>query len=300
MQKILITGGSGLVGSRLTEMLLEKGYDVVHLSRTKKEGRVKSFVWDVPKRHIDAEAFTGVDAIIHLAGAGVAEEPWTPRRKQEILESRTHSSRLLYDYLKNNNTGIKTFVSASAIGYYGFDASAKTVFRESDSPGSDFLADVVKKWEAEVSEISSLKIRVVMVRVGIVLSKDSGALFEMSKPVKYYVGAPLGTGEQMLSWIHVDDLCRIFIKAVEEGSMNGPVNGVGPYPVTNRQLTKAIAKKLNRPLIFPPIPAFVLKMLLGEMADLALKGNAVSNEKLISTGFQYKFDTVEKALDDLL
>jgi uncharacterized protein len=300
MHKILITGASGLIGGRLTEMLLqEDGYQVKHLGRTRMKGRAESFIWDIERHVIEPEAFDGVETVVHLAGAGIADKPWSAKRKQEIIESRTHSTRLLFDFLKKPNHSVTTFVSASAIGYYGFDNDHK-LFRESDKPGSDFLADVVKKWEEEVDEISKLGIRVVKVRVGIVLSKDAGALHEMIKPIRFYVGAPLGHGEQKMSWIHIDDLCRIFMKGITDVSMTGPVNGVGPYPVTNRELTKAIAKRMGRPLILPAVPAFVLKLFLGQMADLVLKGNSVSNEKLKELGFEYKFGTLEKALDDLL
>jgi uncharacterized protein len=300
MHKILITGASGLIGGRLTELLLkDDGYQVKHLGRTRKNGRAESFTWDVERHIIEPEAFDGVETVVHLAGAGIADKPWSAKRKQEIIESRTHSTRLLFDFLKRTNHSVTTFVSASAIGYYGFDNDHK-LFCESDQPGTDFLANVVKKWEEEVDQISKLGIRVVKVRVGIVLSKDAGALHEMIKPIKFYVGAPLGNGKQKMSWIHIDDLCRVFMKGITDVSMAGPINGVGPCPVTNRELTKAIAKRMGRPLILPAVPAFVLKLFLGQMADLVLKGNSVSNEKLKELGFEYKFGTLEKALDNLL
>jgi uncharacterized protein len=297
MDKILITGGSGMIGSRITELLLKKGYQVAHLGRSRKSGKVPSFIWDIPARKIEEGAFDGVTAIIHLAGANVGEKPWTKKRKQEILESRTHSTRLLFDYLKK--TSVKDFISASAIGYYGFEDEHKT-FKEDDAPGNDFLADVVKRWETEVDQVVSLGIRVAKVRVGIVLSEKEGALKEMARPVKYYVGAPLGSGEQKMSWIHIDDVCRVFIHALENKSITGAVNAVAPVPVTNRDLTKAIAKALGKPLILPAIPKIVLKGLLGEMADLVVKGNSVSNEKLKASGFEYKFPNLSEALKDLL
>jgi uncharacterized protein len=299
MTKILITGGSGMIGTRLTNVLLQKGYDVVHLGRGKANGKVPEFVWNIETRQIPAEAFSGVDTIVHLAGANVGDKPWTTRRKREILESRVHSSRLLFDFLKRNPTSIKKFISASAIGYYGFGHDTK-VFKEDDAPGDDFLADVVRKWESEVDQVASLGIKVTKVRVGIVLTMEGGALKEMVKPIKYYVGAPLGSGNQKLSWIHLDDVCGVFLKVIQDDTLSGAVNAVGPDPVTNRDLTNAIARTLKRPLILPPIPEAVIKMLLGEMADLALKGNSVSNDKLVHSGFAYKFPTLEMALQDLL
>jgi uncharacterized protein len=299
MHKILITGGSGMIGTRLTQMLKTKGYSVAHLGRSTGKTGLPSFIWDIKSRKIEPKAFEGVDTIVHLAGANVGEKRWTRRRKQEILESRTHSTRLLFEFLKSNTHQVKNFISASAIGYYGFDDSEK-MHREDDPPGDDFLAEVVKKWEAEVDEIKVLGLRVVKVRVGIVLSRDEGALKEMVKPIRFYVGAPLGTGNQKLSWIHIDDLCQVFVKAIEDESLNGAVNAVGTKPVSNRELTEAIARSLNKPLILPSIPPFALKLLLGEMGELALKGSSVSNEKLVEKGFQYNFPTLDEALRDLL
>ena len=225
--------------------------------------------------------------------------PGLPRRKREILESRTNSTRLLFDELKKGNHRIKTFVSASAIGYYGFENSDE-VFTEESGPGKDFLADVTRRWENEVDAIQELGIRTVKIRIGIVLSRKGGALKEIMKPVKLYVGAPLGTGDQFVSWIHLDDLCNIFAKAVDDQKMIGAYNAVAPQPVTNRVLTKAIARELHRPLFLPPIPAFVLKLLLGEMADLVLRGNRVSANKILRAGYEFKFSDVGNALKDLL
>jgi uncharacterized protein len=299
MAKILITGGSGLVGTRLTEMLLAKGYDVAHLGRSKKNGTIETLVWDIETGSIEERAFQGVDTVIHLAGANVGEKRWTKNRKKEILESRTRTTRLLFNFLSSRNHTVKNFISASAIGYYGFDQDSRT-FTESDSPGTGFLAEVVMKWEEEVDRISTLNIRVVKIRVGIVLSMDAGALKEMVKPVKFYVGAPLGSGNQKLSWIHIDDVCGVFIKAAEDASMTGAVNAVGPSPVTNRELTIAIARALGKPVLLPAVPAFALKLVLGEMADLVVKGNSVSNEKLMRSGYRYHFPNLDAALRDLL
>jgi uncharacterized protein len=299
MTKILITGASGLIGSRLTEMLLAKGYEVVHLGRIKNRGSVKSFVWDAKAGTIEAQAFEGVETVIHLAGANVGEGLWTKKRKKEILESRTHTTRLLFEFLKSRDHAVKNFISASAIGYYGFDNDSR-MFTESDAPGTGFLADVVRSWEDEVDQILTLDIRVVKVRVGIVLSMEAGALKEMARPVKYGVGAPLGSGDQKLSWIHIDDVCSIFMKAVEDPSMTGPINAVGPSPVSNRELTVAIARTLGKPLVLPGIPAFAMRLVLGEMADLVIMGNSVSNEKLMRSGYKYRFPSLESALKDLL
>jgi uncharacterized protein len=299
VSKILITGASGLIGKKLTERLLARGHEVSHLGRRKGTGKVRSFTWDVHRHFIQNGALEGVDTIVHLAGAGIADKPWTESRKREILESRTLSSRLLYEALKNTDHKVKTFVSASAIGYYGFEDENR-MLTENDGPGSDYLAHVVRKWEEEVDEIAGLGLRVVKIRVGIVLSREGGALPEIAKPVRLYAGAPLGSGNQHLSWIHVDDLCSAFVMATEDERFNGAYNGVGPYPVTNKELTRAIGRTLNKPVILPAVPGFILRMLFGEMADLVLRGSKVSSQKLLSMGFEYRFNTLEDALQDLL
>lgn len=296
---ILITGASGLIGTHLTEMLLEKGYSVAHLGRSQKEGRVKSYIWNVDKFEIDPEALHGVSTIIHLAGAGVAEKRWTKKRKEEILSSRTESTRLLFEELKKGNHEVTSVIAASAIGYYGF-LDPEKIFKEESEPGHDFLATVTRKWEEAVDRINTLNIRVCKIRIGIVLSDKGGALKEMAAPINFFAGAPMGDGEQQLSWIHINDLCAMFIKAVEDDGMRGPYNGTGPYPVSNSALTHAIAQTLRKPIILPTIPAFALKLILGEMADLVLNGSKVSSEKIQRTGFKFKFNDLDEALKDLL
>lgn len=300
MSKILITGASGLIGTRLTELLVQRGHEVSHLGRRKHgNGKIKSYTWNIDQHHIDPEALHGKDVIIHLAGAGIADKPWTENRKREILESRTNSSRLLFDELKKGNHSIKSFISSSAIGYYGF-GDKEEVFTEDSHPGNDFLATVTQHWEREVDTIATLGIRLVKVRTGIVLSDKGGPLMEIVKPVKFFVGAPLGSGKQFMSWIHLDDQCGIFIKSVEDQAMSGAYNGVAPTPITNRDLTVSIAKALRKPLILPAIPAFVLRLLLGEMADLVLRGSKVSAQKILQTGYHFKFENIDDAVRDLL
>lgn len=299
MSKILITGASGLIGTRLTEMLLESGHEVAHLVRSKREGGIPTFLWDIQRGYVDPKAFEGVDAVIHLAGAGIADKRWSKQRKKEILESRTHSTRVLVNAIQQSAPAVKTFVSASAIGYYGFEDDEK-IFKENDLPGRDFLANVVRQWEQEVDALANTSIRTVKVRVGIVFSNKGGALKEIVKPVKFYAGAPLGSGKQKISWIHIDDMCGVFQRAVEDASFQGAINGVGPNPITNEDLTRKIARVIGRPVLLPNVPGFVLRLVLGEMADLVLKGNSVSNSKLESLGFKYKFNTVDEALYDLL
>ncbi len=298
VHKILITGASGLVGSRLTELLLQKGHQVSHLGRSKRAGSVPSFVWDMENKSLDTEALKGVDTIINLAGAGVADKRWTIQRKKEILESRTHSTKLLFDTLKKQNHSVKTFVGASAMGYYGFGLSEE-VFTEASKAGNDFLASVTKQWEEETDTLTSLGLRVVKMRIGIVLSDKGGALVEMTKPIRLGVGSPLGTGKQYLSWIHIDDLCGMFIQSVEDEKMLGVYNAVTNW-ATNADFTKAISSVLKKPLWLPPVPSFVMKIILGEMANLVVNGSKVSSGKIKKAGFEFEYPELKGALEDLL
>ncbi|MEQ1586246.1 MAG: TIGR01777 family oxidoreductase [Cyclobacteriaceae bacterium] len=298
-KKILITGASGLIGSRLTELLLQKGYQVSHLGRSKKSGPIPSFIWDVDNEVIDREALEGVLTIIHLAGAGVADKRWTESRKKEILDSRTKSSTLLYKTLASAKHSVKSVISASAIGYYGF-GFGEEVFTEDSQPGKDYLAQVTKQWEESVDKITSLNLRIVKLRIGIVLSDKGGALVEMAKPVRLGGGAALGTGKQYLSWIHLDDLCAMFIKAVEDDAMQGAYNAVSGEWVTNEKLTQLIAKVLKKPLLLPNVPGFIMKIIIGEMAVIVVNGSKISADKIKDIGFKFNHTSLEEVLRSLL
>lgn len=298
-KNILITGATGLVGSKLTELLLQKGYRVSHLGRTKRNGPIPSFEWNINTEQMDIQALKGIDAIIHLAGAGIADKRWTEGRKREILESRTRSSALLFKSLASQTHQVMAVISASAIGYYGFGLGEE-VFTEESKSGKDYLAQVTQKWEAEVDKISSLPIRVVKLRIGIVLSERGGALVEMARPIRWGVGSALGSGRQYLSWIHLDDLCQLFINAIENEEISGAYNAVSGNWVTNEKMTKAIAHALKRPLLLPNIPPFILKIILGEMAMIVLNGSRVSSDKIKKTGFTYSHPNLEESLSSLL
>ncbi len=299
VKKILITGGSGLIGTRLTELLLSKGYQVSCLGRTIKTQHIKTFLWNIDEQRIEENAFLDVHTIIHLAGAGISDKRWTQKRKQEILESRTKSTRLLKDELNKRTHHIKNFISASAIGYYGFEDYGKE-FVESDKPGKDYTAKVTHEWENEVDKIATLGLRVVKIRTGIVLSNHGGALTKLATPINLMAGAPLGSGKQYISWIHIDDLCNIFIKGIEDNSMEGAYNAAAPNPVTNKNFTQVLAKVLHKPLFLPNVPAFVLKIILGEMAEIVLNGSLISSKKIQDAGFRFQYKTLESALRDLL
>lgn len=299
MKNILITGGSGLVGTRLTELLISHGYQVAHLSRSSKSSRnqlIQTFQWDIENGYIDPLAFEFADAIVHLAGAGVAEKRWTEERKKEILDSRVLSTRLLYDCLKTQNHHVEAFISASAIGIYGSD-TGEALMTEESKIGNSFLSNVVAEWESEVQHITTLNIRTCLLRIGIVLSEKGGALVEMAKPIKMYAGSSLGSGKQIVSWIHIDDLCAMFIFALKNTEISGVFNAVAPQPVSNNALTKSIAQKLNKPLFLPNVPAFAMYLILGEMAEVVLGGNKVSSQKIVNEGFEFQYPSLSLALD---
>lgn len=293
MKNVLITGGSGLVGRRITVHLERKGYQVAWLSRSPDKYKQQSFFWDVDQMNIDPKAIAWADAVIHLAGEGVADKRWTAKRKQAILQSRTHSTQLLREAIENSEQKPKTFIAASAVGYYGFNTGDSLMTEESQA-GSDFLAQVVIAWEAETKKLSDLGLRTAMLRIGIVLDKNGGALPEMLKPP---VAAPLGSGSQWMSWIQIEDLARMFVFALENDQVNGIYNAVGPKPSTNRELTQAAADRVNKTFIGVGVPGFLLSIVLGEMAQMVTGGNKVSSKKIEATGFQFRYPSLESALD---
>lgn len=298
MAKILITGGTGLVGGYLSKMLTKRNHEVIHLSRTPSPSALfPTYDWNIKANYIDPLAFDNVDHVIHLAGAGVAEKRWSAQRKQVIIDSRVQSIKVLKENLEKNNVKLKAFISASAIGYYGMDTGAAKLYEDS-SPGEDYLAHVVKLWEGEADTLSE-NTTVAKVRIGVVLAKEGGALKQLCVPIKYFVGAPLGSGQQYMSWIHINDLCEIFIHILEN-NLSGTYNATAPNPVTNEALTKSIAKTLRKPLILPNVPAFVMRLLLGKMAEMVLGGNRAYPDKIQSTGFKFRFIDVDGAVNDLL
>jgi uncharacterized protein (TIGR01777 family) len=300
MQRVLITGGSGLVGRHLTDMLTNKGYDVCWLGRTPDTGsKIKKYTWDISKGYIDPAALAETDYIIHLAGAGVADKAWTTARKQEILESRTHSTALLTQALREIPNRVKAVIAASAIGLYGLDTGDR-LLAENAPTGQDFLARVVQAWEAETDLITKTGVRVVKIRIGIVFSSEGGALPKLVQPIRLYAGAPLGSGKQWMSWIHIDDLCRLFIWAMENQQASGAYNAVAPNPATNEAVTKAVGKILHRPILPLNVPAFTIKLIFGEMGGIVLGGNKVSSNKVMQEGFVFQYPELEGALRHLL
>jgi uncharacterized protein (TIGR01777 family) len=295
---VLLTGGTGLIGRKLTEALLNKGYQVNHLSRRPRiHPNVSTFLWDVNKGQIDEKCINGVDTIIHLAGAGVAEGRWTKKRKEEIIKSRTKSIGLIYKILKNRDHDVKTVISASATGYYG--DRADQLLSEDSAPGTDFLANVCLQWEHAVDVGESFGLRLAKLRTGVVLDAKGGALAKIAGPVKWGVGAPLGSGKQWMPWIHEQDVIDMYLFAVENENISGDYNMVAPQSATNKQLTQAIAKELRRPLLLPAVPAFVLELALGEKAAIVLNSTKVSAQKIEEAGFKFTYPTLTWALKDI-
>jgi len=307
MTTILITGGTGMIGARLTELLVEKGYEVIILTRNLKTSYALPGVsyarWDVERQTIDPAAIAKADHIIHLAGAGVADKRWSESRKQEILHSRTESSTLIVKALKENPNRVQSVISASAIGWYGPDTDKSRLegFSEEAPADGAFLGHTCRAWETSIEPVTALGKRLVKLRTGIVLSRQGGALVEFRKPLKAGIASILGDGNQVVSWIHVDDLCRMFLFAIEHVSLSGAYNAVAPHPVSNKELTLALARQIRGSFYIPVyVPAFVLKIMLGEMSIEVLKSANVSAHKIQMAGFDFAYPTIEKALAQLV
>jgi uncharacterized protein (TIGR01777 family) len=299
MTKIVIAGGSGLVGKKLTQMLVEKGHEVAWLTRNgKAKSPIKLFEWDIKNQTIDKAVFDFAEVFINLAGAGVADKKWTDAYKKEIYDSRILSTQLLANELAGKANKVHTYISASAIGIYGNNTALNTT--ENTTAADTFLAKVCEDWENAVKPIDKLGIRTGIIRVGVVLAKDGGFIKEVSTPINLFFGAALGSGEQQTSWIHIDDLCRMFIVLVENKSLSGVFNGVAPNPETNKKLTQLLAKQLDKPLILPNAPAFVIKLLFGEMGTMLLGSQHISAQKILDSGFTFQFPTAQKAMADLV
>ncbi len=306
MATILITGGTGLVGKQLTQLFISKGYDVNILTRTipakKAHQNIHYFLWDVTAGTIDSKAIETADHIVHLAGAGVADARWTKKRKQEIVDSRVQSCQLIVKALGTVNNKVQSIISASAIGWYGADTpiSLRDGFVETAPADTEFLGETCRLWESTMQPVLALNKRLVQLRIGIVLSNDGGALLEFKKPIKMGVAAILGSGHQVISWIHIADLCNLILFGIENNSMQGIYNAVAPETITNKALTLALAKKMRGDFFIPMhVPAFVLKIMLGEMSIEVLKSATVNSFKTQSTGFHYNYPTINLALDQL-
>ncbi|MDQ0782031.1 TIGR01777 family oxidoreductase [Chryseobacterium sp. W4I1] len=297
-ETVLITGAGGMIARELSKKL-EKEYTVRFLTRKKK--RDHDFEWDIKKGTMDESALDNVSHIIHLAGTNISEKRWTKERKQELISSRVDSAALLLDTVRKKKIKLKSFISASGINYYGTVTTDK-IYRENDPPGNDFLSEVVVLWERSADDFKeqNLAERVVKVRTAVVLSKEDGALKKMIPTIQYGIGSPLGSGKQYMPWIHIEDICSIYETALKNPDMDGPYNAVSPQHTTNEDLTKKIAEVLKKTLFMPNVPAFVLKLIFGELADALLEGSRASAQKIQDTGFKFKFPDLKEALENLL
>lgn len=287
-----------MIGKKLVNALKQAGHGVSILSRKQRNiPGVKVYLWNVYRDEIDSNCMTGVDSIIHLAGENIAAQKWTAKRKQQIIDSRVLSTRLLYKTIKETNARINSLISASAIGYYG--DCGDEILTEDSGPGFGFLAECCRQWEEAVDKGRSQGIRIVKLRTGFVLAKGEGALASLEKQVKFFAGAPLGSGKQWIPWVHIDDVVAMYTNAVENFLVSGAYNACAPFPVTNATLTGAIAAKLHRPVWPFNVPEKMLKLILGEMSEVILMSTNTSAQKLLSADFKFKYTQLDHALSDI-
>ncbi len=299
MIKVLITGGSGLLGKAITNILLKNNYEVVWLSREAGQfNTVKKYKWDIEKQFIDERAFENVQHIIHLAGAGIADKKWTDAYKKEIINSRIKSSELLFTYITKLKLPIKTFVGASAVGYYGALQSEKLITEE-EKPYTDFLAQTCVAWEGSYKPFIEAGIRTPIVRIGVILSTNGGAYKKMLPPFKFNLGCSIGSGKQYFPWIHINDVAKIFMHVLQHSNLNQTYNAVGTELVNMNTFTSQLAKSIGKLKFLPNVPTFILKLAIGKGYVMITEGLKISNQKIKNTGFTFEFEKLSDALKDL-
>lgn len=307
MPCVLISGGTGLIGSHLVNHLIQKNYDIIILSRKKNQTsdnpKLSYSYWNIKDNIIDAEVVRKADHIIHLAGAGVLDKKWTQEYKNLIIESRVKSAEMMINCLNESNHNVKTFVSASAIGWYGKDEKPlirKEGFVEGDPSSDDFLGKTCVLWEAASSRVATFGIRLVRLRTGIVLSNRGGAFERYKTPLKFGIAPILGNGKQVVSWIHIDDLCRMYCEAIENSYLNGNYNAVAPEPSTQKDLIMKLGQQMRNRFFIPVyVPCFAIKLLFGKRSIEILKSETVSDKKIKSNGFTFLYPSLESAINDL-
>ncbi|HRA15791.1 MAG TPA: TIGR01777 family oxidoreductase [Flavobacteriales bacterium] len=299
MTTILITGGSGLVGSHLTKLLLGEGFAVRHLSRSAKpDAPVPTFEWNIAKGFIDPRALENVDHIIHLSGVGIADERWTEERMRVLYSSRVDAAALLHREMGMAGAWPKSFISASGINYYGTHTSDQ-VFNEEDPPANDTLGKLCQSWEGAANDWAA-QCRVVTLRTSVVLAREGGALSKLAGPARWGLASPLGHGRQWMPWVHIDDLARAYLHVIRNAEMHGAYNIAAPEDVRNREMMREVAHALHHPYLFPAVPRFVLRAMLGELSSMVLEGSRVSNAKLVASGFELRHPELKEALKGLL
>jgi len=299
MPTVLIAGGTGLIGTRLSQLLRETGFEVRHLSRTEDlQATFPAYQWDIASAYIDPRACEEVDAVINLAGAGIADKPWTQARKKLIIDSRVLTTRLLKEYIESERLSAKTYLASSAIGFYG--DRGEELMTETDQPGQGFLSESTQEWEAAIDEVRQTGIRTVSIRIGVVLSLMGGALPKIIEPMRFGLASYFGNGRAWYSWIHIDDLCRIFIHALQKEDLDGIYNGVAPNPVRNKELVEMLRQVSAHKALLMPAPKPALRLMLGEMADVVLGSTQVSADKIQASGFEFTYPKLRAALEDLL
>lgn len=297
MEKVVITG-TGLIAKEIAQLIDSSKYDLHFLSTSKNQFEgYPCYRWQPSKGLIDEQAIKDVSHIIHTAGSPIAQR-WTEKGKQEIIDSRVKTAELLHSTLNSKGAQLKTFISASGVGYYGTTTDERSRI-ETDKPYEDFVSKVCIDWEKAAHQFEDITERVVILRTGVVLAKNEGALKKMVKPIQMGIGSPLGSGNQFVPWIHKEDIAQLYTQALHNSSLNGIYNAVATEHITNAQLTKAIGKVLGKKIWMPKVPKFLLKLIFGEMATIVLEGVPVSNQKLKEAGYHFKFDSLELALKNL-
>jgi uncharacterized protein (TIGR01777 family) len=297
-QHILITGATGMIGKKLIAGLLVQGHKVSILTRKPlKIKDVQVYLWNVEKGEIDKTCLEGVNTVVHLAGAGIADQKWTKDRKQQIIDSRVESTALLYKTIKETGAPVRNFISSSASGYYG-DRNDEILI-ESSAPGEGFLAECCILWEKAIDEGKALGLRIVKFRTGFVLGKNGGGLASLARPIRLFAGAALGTGKQWVPWIHINDIVSMYMSAIDNDLYEGAYNGCAPHPVSNEMLTKAVAKKLKRPVWPINVPEKVLEMILGKMSVIVTTSTNLSAQKILDQGFKFEYVQLEDALNEI-
>jgi len=300
METILIAGGTGLIGKYLAQLLFEKGYSIKILSRRKlKNDSFEYFVWDVKNNYLEEDALKDVSHIINLTGANIGSNRWTATRKKEILSSRIDSTKFLYYAVKKNNIVLKTFITSSATGFYGA-ITTDVIYKETDHPAQDFLGSICQKWEEASQLFAKDGIRTVQIRTGVVLSKTEGAFPKMTLPFKFRLKTILGSGEQYIPWIYIDDICNIYSFAIENKSINGPYNAVADFGIKYKDFVDLISSYMNKKIITIRIPKIILRLILGEMSLIVLEGSRISNVKIKNDGYEFKYPNLNNTLKYLV